>query len=170
MGNLGTKIAQDIRNRFNSGEFTKKVVEPSSDIHISSIRKLSKQGKDASGGDFFPLNEPYAKDKQEQGGSGIADLYSADSSEHALDDMYATSQDKGFDLEFKSAHQEDYMGAHYEGSRARGDFGDMPVRKWFPTENDMSKPPQQRNIEQIEKIIERYINEDRTIRVKGKVT
>lgn len=169
MGNLGTKIAEDIRNKFHSGDFTNKVVGEAGKIHVQSIKKLSKSGRDASGTSFFPLDQVYAKDKKEEGGSGEADLYSA-GSDHALDDIFDDPVDNEFGVEFESEHQEDYMGAHQIGGQARDDFADMPVRKWFPTEEDKDSTPQKRNIEKIEEIVEQFFNESRTIKVREKVT
>lgn len=169
MGQLGTKVANDIRQKVNSGDFTNKVVAKAGDIHITSIKRQSKRGQDASGESFRSLNPSYAKYKKEQGGSGIADLYSADNSDHALDDIFDKPNNKEFSVEFGSADQEDYMGAHQKGQRARGDFADMPVRKWFPTEDDKNSSPQKNNIAEIEEILERFINEDRTIKVTQQI-
>jgi len=167
---LGDKIAQDIISQFESGRVIDKVIDPAGEIHVKSIQRLSDRGKDASGTDLFPLDPVYAEGKSKSGGSGKADLYSADSSDHALDDIFDDPySNDAFAIQFESGEQEDYMGAHQVGGQARGDFADMPVRKWFPTEGDMQSTPQKQNIEKIEELIEQYINEDRTIKVKARI-
>lgn len=171
----------DIKKKIDSNQVRFSVPEYASSVHIESIKDLTDSSLDTRGNYFQDLSneEPYRYRSYKAEFSDeppVANLRSGvefygpnwysdqqrprpAKKPKAIESLYGRTFDSESTLNFYSIRAHEYMGNHQEG------VGDLPQRKWFPTEEDFNYTPQQENAEMIGKYLGDILNAGTIIKV-----
>lgn len=163
---FATAIEKDLKERVSDASL-KEPLNRVAEMHERSAEKMSDQSMNPDGSRREKLSPRHAKAKEKKGRQANPDLYYTGKARNSLD--YRT-QDKEIKFSYRDAKASEYMYDHEHGVNG------MPQRRYFPNEkdnsvpnsqNDMQSAPQQRNIAEVEKILNEHFNQDRTIKVKS---
>lgn len=153
-------IQLDIETRFKS-HVIKDVYIDIANHYQDSIQEMNRKVLDPDGTEREPLTdrEPYfyRRNKMKWVGNDDANLILSGEAENSLG-IYDTKE--GFEM-YHSGRPDEYMILHETGT------GGMAERRQFPTTEDSDSSAQAKNVDFVEKVIERHLNKQRRIIVNG---
>lgn len=173
-----------IKEKLSNQQFQYDFIEPVAELFIESGRELSREGRDATGRQFVDLDDDYKERKLTKTGTSMANLHYGsmgavknepsrlknNATLGAWDVIDYTATPSSIDINFGGYTTiSDYMEDHQSGGQYTG-RPNLPTRKWVPEdEQDLESAPQQVNLQEMSKLLGKYLELNLTIDARGQI-